>query len=504
MSMPAEHVTSPTTAADLLEGLADAPAVPVSGIASDSRLLRRGDLFLACGGVGSHGIDYIRQALQSGVAAVAFDSTTADAPTITTDVPIVPVADLADHLGTIANRFYASPSKAVNVVGVTGTNGKTTVAWLITRCLEKLGRTCGYVGTLGHGIGKLEGGEGLTTPGVVETHGNLAKFRDAGAEFAAIEVSSHALEQKRIDGVAFDAVLFTNLSRDHLDYHGDMQSYGAAKARLFNDYPARYRIINLDSEFGADLAARCGRDVVTVSTNFDRVANGRSYVFVRSVVAGATGSTIKVSTSWGEATINLRLPGDFNVANAAIVLAFLIVEGVPLDAAAKVLSEVEAPPGRMQRVAGAEDAPGVYIDYAHTPAALDHALRALRAHCRGKLWCVFGCGGQRDSGKRPQMGRIAERRADRVVVTSDNPRNEAPGDIIAGIVAGIAKPEAVTVIEDRGAAIAWAIQQAEPRDVVLLAGKGHEDYQLIDGARRDFSDYVAAEAHLARRTEESA
>jgi UDP-N-acetylmuramoyl-L-alanyl-D-glutamate--2,6-diaminopimelate ligase len=405
------------------------------------------------------------------------------------------------HLGEIANRFHGFPSRSVGVLGVTGTNGKTTVAWLLAQSLELLGHRCGYVGTLGAGMDEIEIAESMTTPGAVELHGRLADFRDGGAEYAALEVSSHALDQDRVDGIEFKTVLFTNLSRDHLDYHGDMHAYAEAKARLFLDYPAQHRIINLDSEFGTELAARCGQDVVTVSTNFDRVANGRPYVFVRSVVARGAGSQVRISSSWGDAGFELPLPGEFNVANAVIVLATLLVQGVDLETACGVLSAVKAPPGRMQRVEAAPGQPRVYIDYAHSPAALELVLRALRAHCRGRLWCVFGCGGDRDTGKRPIMGRIAERLADEAVITNDNPRSEAPDAIFADILAGFTRPAAATIVEDRGAAIAWAIRSAGADDVVLVAGKGHENYQLTGAGRLDFSDYGAARDCLAALAE---
>ena len=490
MSMPAEYVQQAMTLTELLRGFADAPEIAVYGIHSDSRNLQAGDVFLACQGISSHGVDYAAAAIAAGVAAIVYDASSAAAPEGAPGVPVIAVDNLGKHLGTIANRFYASPSASVRVIGITGTNGKTTVAWLIAQCLERLGETCGYIGTLGAGIGTVDMNASMTTPATVELHAQLADFRAAGATFAALEVSSHALAQNRVDGVAFDTVMFTNLSRDHLDYHGDMQSYGDAKARLFSEYSAKQHIINLDSEFGARLAERCGQDVVTVSTKFDRVANGRPYVFVRSVVANASGSQVKVVSSWGEATIALPLPGDFNVANAAMVLALLLNQGVPIDKAAAVLGEVGAPPGRMQRVPGAMAAPAVYVDFAHTPEALDVVLRALRAHCRGQLWCVFGCGGDRDKGKRPQMGRIVEHRADRAVITSDNSRSEKPADIFAAIAAGLQHPEAAVVIEDRATAIAWAIATAAANDVVLVAGKGHENNQ---------SDLALASANLALR-----
>jgi len=501
MSMPAEHLPTKPNLAELLQGIADAPPLPLNDIASDSRALKPGDLFLACGGERGHGLDYAADAVTAGVAAIAWDSATAEAPTSELGVPMIAVPGLSQHLGELANRFYAHPSAAMRVVGITGTNGKTTVAWLIAQCFERLGRTCGYVGTLGSGIGAVENAECLTTPDTVALHRQIAQFRDATAECAAIEVSSHALAQDRVAGIAFDTVLFTNLSRDHLDYHGNMQSYAAAKARLFLDCNAKHRIINLDSDFGMQLAGQCGQDVVTVSTNFDRVANGRPFVFVRSVVANGNGSQVRISSCWGDGDFELPMPGDFNVANAVIVLALLLQHGVPMQQACDVLATVSAPPGRMQRVVAAGKLPAVFIDYAHTPAAIDVALRALRAHCKGSLWCVFGCGGDRDAGKRPQMGKIAEHRANRLVVTSDNPRSEKPTEIIAQIVAGLERPNRVTVLEDRAAAIAWAIREARTDDVVLIAGKGHESYQLLGGQRLNFSDYGAALANLAARAE---
>ena len=501
MSMPAEDLIRPITLAELLQGFADAPALPISGIASDSRQLRRGFLFLACQGISSHGADYLDQAIEAGVVAVAYDAATAKLPAVNVGVPMIAVENLSRHLGTIANRYFDSPSAAMQVIGITGTNGKSTVAWIIAQCKQRLGEACGYIGTLGSGIGEINIDGSMTTPATIELHRQLAEFRNDDAVCAALEVSSHALVQNRVDGIAFDTVMFTNLSRDHLDYHGDMQNYGDAKARLFVEYSAKQRIINLDSEFGSQLAERCGQDIIIVSTKFDRVANGRPYVFVRSVVVNENGSQVRLSSSWGDGEIALPLPGEFNVANAVIVLALLLSQGVPIEKACAVLGEVEAPPGRMQRVLPVAGRATVFVDYAHTPDALEVALRALRTHCRGKLWCVFGCGGDRDAGKRPLMGRVAERHADHVVITSDNPRNEAPREIIAAIAGGLEHSENATLLEDRAAAIAWAIKEARSNDVVLIAGKGHENYQILGDERRDFSDFVTAKTTLASYAE---
>lgn len=495
MSMPAERLQSTVSLAELLRDIAPAPDIAIRGIASDTRELGSGYAFLACGGDASHGLDYADEARRAGAAVIVYDSTTAVAvPDI--DLPLVPVAGLRASLGEVANRYFHVPSRAIKVVGVTGTNGKSTVAWLLAQCLQRLGRPSAYAGTLGYGTGVIETAEGMTTPDVIELHRRLATFRDDGATHAAIEVSSHALAQRRADGVTFDAALFTNLSRDHLDYHGDMRAYGEAKAMLFLDARPRRRIINLDSEFGTQLADRCGSDVITVSTNFDRVANGRPYVFVRSVVARPSGTEVIVRSAWGDGRFVLPLPGDFNVANAVIVLAYLLCDDVAMQDACEVLGQASAPPGRMQRVEADVAGPAVFVDYAHTPNAVEVALRALRPHCRGKLWCVFGCGGDRDSGKRPLMGRVAERLADRIVLTNDNPRSESAADIIDGILAGLQWPGRATIIEDRAAAIAWAIRNAGESDVILLAGKGHENYQLVGVERRVFSDYATAAANL--------
>ena len=489
MSVPAIHMNASPTLSELLHGLADAPDLPVSGIASDSRQLKDGFLFLACEGVSSHGLDYLSDARDAGVCAVAWDASTASAPA-DVGVPMVAVENLAAHLGEIANRYYGNPSSNLKTVGVTGTNGKTTVAWLISQCLHQLDERCAYLGTLGFGIDEMQGAEGMTTPAAVELHGHLADFLDQGATHVAIEVSSHALSQGRVDGVQFDAVLFTNLTRDHLDYHGDMQSYFESKALLFLEHAANCKIINIDSEFGTELAARCGQDVVTVSTHFDRVANSRPYVFVRSVVANENGSDVTITSSWGDGRFTLPLPGDFNVANAAIVLAYLLTTGVRIEQACDVLQLVDAPPGRMQQVSATGSA--LYIDYAHTPNAIESALRALRPHCHGELWCVFGCGGDRDTGKRPLMGKLAERMADRVIITTDNPRHENPKKIIDEILAGFSNANDATIIEDRAAAIAWAVANSKRSDVVLIAGKGHEEYQEVGSERHAFSDFALA------------
>ena len=498
MSMPAEFLANSNTLDRLLQGIADAPPVAISGIAADSRRLRAGNVFFAVQGATSHGLDYIGQALETGVAAIVWDSSTGSA--VDADVPMIAVEGLAARLGEIANRWFDNPSRSVRMTGVTGTNGKTTVAWLAAECFNLLEQKAAYIGTLGSGIGCVDGEGAMTTPPCLELHELIAGFRDAGAEHAALEVSSHALEQRRVDGVTFDSAIFTNLSRDHIDYHGSMEAYFESKAGLFLDYDVRNRIVCLDTDFGVELADRCGSSVVTVSTQLDRITNGRPYVFVRSVVAGETGSHIMIRSSWGEADIDLPLPGDFNVANACEVLALLLCNDVTLEAACEVLGRVKAPPGRMQLVGvrADEDLPKVYVDYSHTPASLEAALKALRLHCSGALWCVFGCGGDRDRGKRPMMGKAAEGLADHVIVTSDNPRSEPPDAIIAEVLGGMSG-DGVAIV-DRAEAIRHAVSAAGPDDLVLIAGKGHEDYQIIGDRTISFSDFDVASECLAARS----
>ncbi len=491
MSVPAMQLNSPMTVADLLRGTAVAPEVDVRGIATDSRKVGDGYLFLAVAGSGNHGIDFVADAVAAGAIAVAWDSTTAAAPG-DNRIPMIAVDHLADKLGEIANRFYGFPSTQLRTIGITGTNGKTTVAWLLAQSLQQIEKKCAYLGTLGYGVDELQGGDGMTTPATVDMHGHLADFLAHGASHAAIEVSSHALAQKRVDGVVFDAVMFTNLSRDHLDYHGDMQRYFDAKASLFVDYESGARFVNVDTEFGAELAARCGQQAIAISTQNNRMADGRPLLYVRSMIATADGSDVSFTSSWGAGQFSLALPGDYNVANAAIVLAYLLHKGVDLAQACDVMSLLQAPPGRMQRVAVAS--PAIYIDYAHTPDAIASALRVLRPHCRGKLLCVFGCGGERDAGKRPEMGRLAEQLADIVVVTNDNPRGEDAAAILSDIVAGFGRADNAVLIEGRGAAIAWAVANASSQDTILIAGKGHEEYQEIAGEKLPFSDLSVATA----------
>lgn len=502
MSVAANTLHGTITLQHLLQGIVDAPSLPITGLQDDSRYLQPGDAFVAVQGANQHGLEYVERAVRQGAAAIVWDSSTGNAAPLREDCPVIAVPDLASQLGDLANRFHNWPSSAIDVTGITGTNGKTTVAYLLAQAWTLLDKPCAYLGTLGFGVGELAVDRGLTTPPCLDLHNKLAGFRDVGASAAAIEVSSHALAQGRTAGVRFATAVFTNLSRDHVDYHGDMLSYAAAKARLFTDFECEHRVVNIDSDYGDFFMAKCGPEaIVTTAVPHSDVGKHR-YVRAADFKAVPGGSRISLASSWGNAKLDLPLIGAFNVSNALQVLAALFAQGVSFAKACDVLSACTPPPGRMQSVAiDTGDAPAtlpaVYVDYAHTPAALESALTALRPHVSGKVWCVFGCGGDRDAGKRPQMGEIAGRLADRSVVTNDNPRSESPAGIIADIVAGMSAQQ--VAIEDRGAAIAFAIREAAADDAVLIAGKGHEDYQIIGDRRLDFSDYQAARANLAKR-----
>ena len=365
--------------------------------------------------------------------------------------------------------------------------------------MTSLQRKSGYIGTLGSGIDDIDYESGLTTPSCIRLHETLADFRGQGATHAVMEVSSHGLDQNRVDGVRFESALFTNLSRDHIDYHGDMQSYFEAKASLFDRYQPSHRIINIDDEYGQELSRRCGNDAITVAIKAERTSGKQRFLAARYLKLRNTGVDVAFDGSWGKGEMHLPLVGEFNVSNALMVLAELLRQGISVDNACEALASVGAPPGRLQRVAipGSEALPATYVDFAHTPAALQVALATLAGHTSGRIWCIFGCGGDRDRGKRPEMGGIASELADVAIVTNDNPRTEEPSEIVRDIVAGM--QDEPQVIEDRGAAIAYAIREASDEDTILIAGKGHEDKQIIGNQALPFSDYQSALFNLKVR-----
>jgi UDP-N-acetylmuramoyl-L-alanyl-D-glutamate--2,6-diaminopimelate ligase len=482
----------------LLQGLvtvSSAQDVEIHGVCADSRSVRPGDLFLACAGGHAHGLDYLAQVIEAGAAAVIYEPPAAGHAALLTAsaVPLLPLHDLRAQLGTIAARYYQHPSRALDVIGITGTNGKTSCSQFIAQALDQQDARCGVIGTLGYGLsGALNAGE-RTTPDAVAVQQLLADMLEHGARHVVMEVSSHALEQGRVNGVDFQVAVWTNLSRDHLDYHGDMASYAKAKQRLFQAPGLRHAVINLDDDFGRELIATVPAGVRVIGYTLDTQASQHTVLEAQHIVSGAdlqlsdAGIELQVKSAWGEGCLNAGLLGRFNASNLLAALATLLVLDVPFATALARLGRVSTVPGRMERFGGGRW-PLVVVDYAHTPDALEQALLALRDHCHGKLWCIFGCGGERDTGKRPLMGAVAERYADRVVVTDDNPRGEDPIQIIADIMNGLCDPDAAYLRRDRNQAIAFAIEQSHPGDVILVAGKGHEDYQLVGTRRIPYSD----------------
>ena len=483
--------------ADLLSGLVDVPAaldVVVPRLVADSRRLVEGDVFVALAGATTHGLRHSADVLAKGAAAILHDGE-APADVVLDDAVAaraIAVPGLRAALGGLADRAAGSPSAALRVVGVTGTNGKTSTVQLIAQALERLGTPAGTIGTLGAGrVGRIVEGE-RTTPDVLSVHGLLARLRDDGARAVAMEVSSHALDQGRVDGVRFEVAVFSNLTRDHLDYHGTMDAYGAAKARLFAWPTLRGAVVNLDDDFGRALAARLPEAIRwSVSANGDAAARVRA----EGLALTADGLRFTLVENGERATIASPLLGRFNADNLLAVAGALRALGVTFEAVAAVLPTLEPVHGRMTRLGGGAK-PLVVVDYAHTPDALQQALVSLRGHVHGALACVFGCGGERDRGKRPQMAAIAEAHADRVTVTDDNPRGEDGDAIVADILAGFREPARHAVVRDRRAAIRAAVTTARPGDVVLLAGKGHEPYQEIAGVKHAFDDVAEARAAL--------
>jgi len=491
--------------ADLVAGLAAVPAdVVVNDVTLDSKAVGPGSLFLACKGRTHHGLKFAQQAAAQGARAVLYeDSPDVGKPNLGTGVFVAAVPQLSQRASLIADRFFGAPSQALTMAGITGTNGKTTCAWLLAQALQFCGRPAAYMGTLGFGRPPSVTPTEHTTSDAVTVQRHLAALRKLGAECVSMEVSSHAIDQERVAAVRFNTAAFTNLTRDHLDYHGTMEAYGAAKARLFAWPSLVNRVINVDDSFGAELAAQPSpaRLVITSQKGTAAVSTMRHAEYVRAVRATPDpgGLLISVETSWGSADLTVRLIGEFNVDNVLTVLAVLLAWNIPLTQAIRALEQCRAASGRMEMFGGRGMTPLAIVDYAHTPDALAKALSAARLHCRGQLRVVFGCGGDRDAGKRPLMGRIAAELADDIIVTDDNPRTENPASIVAEIVAGIAGAAPTVVEHDRALAIQMALQRSAPDDVVLVAGKGHEDYQIYGRERRPFLDQSVVTAALERR-----
>ncbi|TAK39695.1 MAG: UDP-N-acetylmuramoyl-L-alanyl-D-glutamate--2,6-diaminopimelate ligase [Lysobacteraceae bacterium] len=477
----------------LLPEVAGVPGgLVVSGLTMDSREVAPGDAFFAIGGFGTHGLRFVEQARAAGAVAILFD------PDATEGLPAptgeIAVPRLRARMGAMADQFHGRPSHAMTMVGVTGTSGKTSTVQLLAQALEALGLRAGTIGTLGAGLHGDVHATGFTTPLVLRMHALLAQLRDAGARAVAMEVSSHALDQGRVDAVHYDVAVFTNLTRDHLDYHGDMASYGAAKAKLFVREGLRAAVVNIDDAFGRELLGNLPATVRGLGTS---AQGAQCDVRAGNVVLGGEGIAFDLVLGDEHRNVHSPLLGRFNIDNLLAVAGVLHALGHDADAIAAVLPQLQPIPGRMNRLGGGA-APLVVIDYSHKPDALRQALESLRGHLQGRLVCVFGCGGERDRGKRPQMAAIAEQAAEVVIVTDDNPRGEDGDAIVAEIVAGFREPAAAIVERDRRRAIERAIGAARAGDIVLVAGKGHETYQEVAGVKHPFDDRAVAREALAR------
>jgi UDP-N-acetylmuramoyl-L-alanyl-D-glutamate--2,6-diaminopimelate ligase len=491
--------------ADLAIGDVKLPAggeVSIRGLALDSRGVGPGYLFLACKGSDHHGLKHLADARARGAVALFYDPDGA-APhlPLPAGMPVVAVPDLGLKASAIAGRFYGDPTAHQKVMAVTGTNGKTSVSLITAQSLSETGNACGVLGTVGFGAyGKLEPPT-HTTPDAVSTQAWFARFREQGLTHVSMEASSHALDQGRVDGAHIQVAVFTNLTRDHLDYHGDMQHYGAAKRRLFEHPGLKHAVINLDDAFGRELAATLPAGVECIGYTLEGRDGPRGTTLKGTNLAlGSGGLSFDVASEAGSGHVDSRLLARFNAENLLAVQGALLAMGLNFEATLEALARARTVPGRMECFGGGLRQPLVVVDYAHTPDALEKALTAARDHTHGRLWCVFGCGGERDRGKRPQMGAIAERLADRIVITDDNPRGEDGDAIVAEILAGITDHSRVTVERERAKAVERAVRGAQPGDVVLVAGKGHETDQVIGTQKLHYSDRETA----ARLTEGAA
>ena len=491
-------LSSPWLLTDLLAGYAQMQKISndvmISGLSLDSRTVEPGDLFFAVQGTEEHGLRYSEQAAARGAAALVWEpGTQARKDKLPSSVPCIKVPELRHIVGHIAGRFYQNPSAHLNVIGVTGTDGKTSVSQYIAQAYEQLEIPCGVIGTLGYGVHPSLTGARITTPDAVYMQALLQGFVSAGIPHVVIEASSHGLKQGRLNGISVDTAVFTNLGRDHLNYHTSLNDYKNSKRILFQVPGLKNTVINGDDAFGRRLAHEAGSHLCVVSYTCDkRYSAADYYVHAQKIHCGERSTEIDIHSSWGDAVIKTDLCGKFNVSNILAAAGVLLVNGHGLDEVTHVLSFVRTAPGRMEWITGTQNSPTVLVDYAHTPQALSSVLQALRETCTGKLWCVFGCGGDRDQGKREFMARAVESLADHAVITDDNPRYEDPEGIVQDVMRGFSSAASYSVIHDREQAIVFAINEAGPGDTVLIAGKGHETMQLVKGECLYFDDRKTA------------
>jgi UDP-N-acetylmuramoyl-L-alanyl-D-glutamate--2,6-diaminopimelate ligase len=476
----------------------------ITGMALDSREIKPGNLFVACNGSIADGQTYITAAQKNGAVAVITEAdSNLSLVTYQNKIPIITIPNLKEKIGLIAAQYYQYPTKKLAITGITGTSGKTSCAHFFAQALQKLNQPCGIVGTLGNGIYGDISPSHLTTPDAITLQKLFANFINHKAAYAVMEVSSHSIVQHRISGIEFAIGIFTNLSRDHLDYHANMAEYGKVKQSLFAH--TRQAIINADDEFGqqiiTDLLSKSGdaannKSLLAYSVK-PLVSNNYQVVYASDYQCNADGFSAFIHTPWGEGPIQVKLIGQFNLSNVLAVIAALGCLQIPFTQILTAVSLLSAVPGRMQLLGGGNK-PLVVVDYAHKPDALEKVLRALREHCHGKLLCVFGCGGDRDRGKRPLMAAVAEKYADHILITNDNPRHENPAEIIADIQQGFSASAQFIIEPDRSKAISDVIQYAKAGDCILIAGKGAETYQQIGSVKMPFSDLEKVNACLAQ------
>lgn len=470
----------------------------IAGLSLDSRQLRPGDLFFAVDGVQHKGRDFLPQAFAAGALLALVEGDSFELSLEGAAGPVVQLPSLKQKMSEVAARFYGMPAQAMHIAGITGTNGKTTCSQLLARLYHALGERSGVLGTLGYGaMGQALTDTGMTTPDAISLQRILRDLYAQQVRYLAMEVSSHSLAQGRVAAVPIRTAIFTNLTRDHLDYHGTMAAYGDAKLQLFKHLGLQQCVVNYDDEFCARIVAAIEKPVALYTYS---LANTKADVYTTQVHYLDTGIQAQLVTPWGRGELRVGLLGEFNLANLLAVVTAACAEGFTLAEVLAAAATFEPVAGRMERVASATDVQ-VLVDYAHTPDALRAVLHAARVHCTGELWCVFGCGGDRDKGKRPQMAEVAEQLADVCVVTSDNPRTESPEKILDDIMVGFQAPEKVFKISDRARAIQQVVHQANAGDLIVIAGKGHEDYQIIGTQKIDFCDKTHAQIALARRAE---
>ena len=503
-----EEEIGPMTLFELLKdsldiGNSDCMDRRITGIQLDSRLVNPGDLFIACSGLKYDARTFIDKAISRGCSGVLAEySTGMNTLEVRKNVPIIGVENLSKKVSEIANCFYNYPSSQLKVIGITGTNGKTSCSKFIASALQKLGYRCGMMGTLGCGLPEALEKTLLTTPDAVFSQRQLATMVNKNCEYVAMEVSSVGIDQKRVEAIRFDTAVFTNLTRDHLDYHKTMSEYAESKRKLFQWPDLKSAVLNLDDEFSLSIINSIRKDVKVFTYS---VSNKSASVFSEGLTFSNTGYSAQINTPFGCKELSGKLLGRFNLSNVLAVIATLISLKMRENSGhidlAEILNSVaslSSADGRMEIVNDSNEITTI-VDYAHTPDSLKSALETLKSHFEGEIWCVFGCGGNRDEGKRPIMGEIAESFADHIVITDDNPRSESGDRIVSQILSGMENHQNVSVIRNRAKAISHAIDNASAADLVFIAGKGHETYQEISGKRVIFSDKVHAKAALEER-----